>query len=119
MKANEKVCQHCLGLAKKTYYFNGREYCEDCYLTAIEEELNGIADAKAELAGRVEKLQKDTGKAIYFGIDDSEEIYVSKGLDIIGKAIGSKPFKEDYDFGGYRQTVTYGSTEFYTADLGV
>ena len=119
MKANEKVCQHCLGLAKKTYYFGGQMYCEECFLKEVAKELDAIAEAKAVLAERVERLQKETGRAIFFGIDDSEEIYVDKGLELIGKALESKTYRSNYDFGGYRDTVTYGSTDFYTANLGV
>ena len=119
MKANEKVCQNCLGLTKKTYYWNGEEYCEECFLKEVTKELDAIADAKAVLAERVNRLHKETGKMIHFGLDDAEEIYVDRGLDLIGKALQSKPTREEYEFGGGRETVFFGSTEFYTADLGV
>lgn len=119
MKSNEKMCQNCMGLTKKTYYWAGKQLCENCYLEEIEKELDAISEAKAVLAERVDRLQKESGKAIYFGIDDSEEVYVSKGLDIISKALNTTKYHEDYDFGGSRETVTYGSTDFYTAELGV
>ena len=117
MKSNEKVCQNCLGLTKKTYYWNGKDYCEECFLKEVAKELDAIADAKAVLAERVDRLHKETGKAIHFGLDDVEEIYVDRGLELIGKALQSALYREDYDWGGYRDTVNYGSTEFYTADL--
>ena len=119
MKANEKTCQRCLGLAKKTYYFNGLEYCEECYLKAIAENLTVIANFKEELASRADWLEKATGRAINFGLDNTAEIYVNKGLDLIAKALDRKIYTDENPLGGNRQGVRHNDTDFFMVDLGV
>ena len=118
MKMNEKLCDNCFGIAKKRFNWNGHELCENCWNDNVREALEAIEEAKVALTEKVVALEKATGKQIYFGLDDDNDMHVQNGLEIIGKALNKKPCDEKNYIGAPTRIVNGNSVTYKYTDWG-
>lgn len=114
-----RACDECLGVMKHEHYYDGKTVCDDCYKDLLAKDIEAISFAKHALTDATRAMERKTGGAIEFSIDNYPEVYVRRGLDIISRAVGLKPYWDKKAVICDRRIISYDNIDWFETDWEV